>query len=63
MFGKKDEKVWGQKLWEDRKYFNFSLFCLVESEKMERWKKLVCINLLIYPLLKNDTQLKQKSDK
>ena len=27
------------KKWEDRKDFNFSLFCLVGSEKVQRWKK------------------------
>ena len=47
--------------WNDRKYFNFSNFCLVESGKVEGWKKWFCINLLI-SLLKNDSQLKQKSD-
>ena len=25
--------------WEDRKYFNFFLFCLVWSGKVEGWKK------------------------
>ena len=25
--------------WEDIKDFNFSSFCLVESEKVEKWKK------------------------
>ena len=25
--------------WEDRKYFNFPPFCLVESEKVDGWKK------------------------
>ena len=24
--------------WEDRKDFNFPHFCLVESEKVDRWK-------------------------
>ena len=35
--------------WEDRKYFNFSHFCLIGSEKVEGWKKWVYINLLIHP--------------
>jgi len=35
--------------WEDRKDFNFSPFCLVESGKVDGWKKLVCINLFTYP--------------
>ena len=30
--------------WEDRKYFNFSPFCLVGSGKVEGWKKWICIN-------------------
>ena len=25
--------------WEDRKYFNFSPFCLIGSEKVKGWKK------------------------
>ena len=51
--------------WEERKYFNFSLFCLVKSEKVEGWKKWVCINLLIYSfkkwcsIKKNDKQPKK----
>ena len=57
-------KKWkDRKWWEDRKNFNFSHFCLVGSGKIEGWKKWVCINSLIHPLLKNDDQLKQKSDK
>ena len=35
--------------WEDRKDFNFPLFCLIGSGKIEGWKKWVCINLRIYP--------------
>ena len=31
--------VGGVEKWEDRKYFNFSHFCLVGSEKVEGWKK------------------------
>ena len=34
--------------WENRKDFIFSHFCLVESGKVEEWKKWVWINLLIY---------------
>ena len=33
------EKWNDRKLWEDRKDFNFSHFCLVGSGKVERWKK------------------------
>ena len=29
------------KKWEDIKYFIFSLFCLVGSGKVERWKKII----------------------
>ena len=43
------EKWKDRKWWEDRKDFNFPHFCLVGSEKVEGWKKLICINLLIYP--------------
>ena len=35
--------------WDDRKYFNLSHFCLIGSEKVKGWKKLICINLLIHP--------------
>ena len=35
--------------WEDIKDFNFLFSCLIESEKVEGWKKCVCINLLMYP--------------
>ena len=31
--------VGGVEKWEDRKDFNFPHFCLVESEKVEGWKK------------------------
>ena len=31
--------VGGVEKWENRKYFNFSHFCLVVSEKVEGWKK------------------------
>ena len=30
---------WEVEKWEDRKDFNFCHFCLVGSEKVERWKK------------------------
>ena len=33
------EKWEDRKWWEDRKDFNLSHFCLVESEKVEGWKK------------------------
>ena len=51
------------KMWENRKDFNFSLFCLVGSGKVEGWKKMSLNKFTHIPLLKNDTQLKQKSDK
>ena len=38
--------------WENRKYCNFLLFCLLGSEKVEEQKKLVCINFIIYSCLK-----------
>ena len=49
--------------WEDRKDFNFSHFCLVESEKVDEWKKKSLCKFTHIPLLKNDIQLKQKFDK
>ena len=45
------------KKWENRKNFNLSHFCLVESEKIEGWKNEF---VWVTPLLKNDDQLKQK---
>ena len=42
---------------EDRKNFNFSHFCLVVSKKVNLYE------FTHIPLLKNDSQLKQKSDK
>ena len=33
------EKLEDRKQWEYRKDFSFSHFCLVESEKVEGWKK------------------------
>ena len=47
--------------WEDIKDFNFSSFCLVESEKVEKWKKVNLYKFTYMPLLKNDAQLKQKN--
>ena len=44
-----DRKWWEDRKMGDKKDFNFPSFCLVESEKVEEWKKWVCINLLIYP--------------
>ena len=59
-----DRKWWkNKKKWDNRNYFNFPSFCLVESEKVEGWTQWVRINLLIYPFLKNDVELKQKHDK
>ena len=47
--------------WEDRKYFNFCLFCLVGSGKAEGRKKKMSLNKFTHiPLFKNNTQLKQK---
>ena len=48
--------------WKDRKDFIFSHSCLVGSGKVEREK--MSLNKFTHiPLLKNDVQLKQKSDK
>ena len=55
--------VGGVEKWEDRKYFNFPYFCLVETKKVKRWKKISLYKFNYIPLLKNDTQLKKKSDK
>ena len=49
--------------WEDIKDFNFSSFCLVESEKVEKWKKVNLYKFTYILLLKNDGQLKQINDK
>ena len=43
--------------WEDRKYFNFFPFCLVQSEKNEGMKKVSLYKFMHTPLLKNDAQL------
>ena len=47
---------------EDKKYFNFSHFCGWEW-KNRRMEKLNLYKFIHIPLLKNDSQLKQKSDK
>ena len=47
---------------EDRKDFNFSHFYLVESGKVEGRKKKSLYKFTRTTLLKNDGQLKQKSD-
>ena len=47
---------------EDRKDFNFSHFCGLEW-KNRRMEKLNLYKFIHIPLLKNDSQLKQKSDK
>ena len=50
--------------WEDRKYFNFSPLCLVESEKLDGWEKKKSLHKFTHiHLLKNDVQSKQKFDK
>ena len=43
--------------WKDIKDFNFPNFCLIGSEKVSLYKFIYIL------LLKNDAQLKQKSDK
>ena len=47
---------------ENKKKFNFSHFCLVMGEKVERWNKVSLYKFTHTPLLKIDGQLK-KSDK
>ena len=49
--------------WNDKKDFIFSLICLVNSEKVEGMEKMDLNNFTHISLLKNDAQLKQKSDK
>ena len=49
--------------WNDRKDFIFSPICLVNSEKVEGMEKMDLNNFTHISLLKNDAQLKQKSDK
>ena len=55
------EKWDDRKWWDNGKDFNFPSFCLVGGEKVKGKKKWVCINYI--PLLKNNAQLKQKSNK
>ena len=55
--------VGGVEKWNNRKYFNFLPFCLIGSEKVEGWIKMILYKFTHIPLLKNDAQLKQKSDK
>ena len=57
--------VGGVEKWEDRKYFNFSHFSLVGTwkRKSEGMKQMSLHKFTRIPLLKNDAQLKQKSDK
>ena len=49
--------------WENKKKFNFSHFCLVMGEKVERWNKVSLYKFTHTPLLKNDGQLKHKKNK
>ena len=49
--------------WNNKKYFNFLPFCLIGSEKVEGWIKMSLYKFTHISLLKNDAQLKQKSDK
>ena len=58
-----DRKWWENGKLEDRKDFIFSHFCLVGSGKVEEWKKMSLNKFTYIFLLKNDAQLKQKSDK
>ena len=51
-----------KKWWEDRKDFNFTHFCLVGSAKMEGYKKMSLNKFTHISLLKNEVQLKPKSD-
>ena len=46
-------------MWEDKKNFNFPHFCLIESEKVEKWKNKF-VKIYLFVLVKNDIQLKQK---
>ena len=48
---------------KDRKDFNFSYFLFGWEWKNEGMKKVSLYKFTYIPLLKNDTQLKQKSDK
>ena len=46
--------------WEDRKDFNFPLFCFVGGVERGKMKKVNLYKFTQIPLLKNDVQLKQK---
>ena len=52
--------VGGVEKWNDKKDFNFSSFCLWKNREI---KKMSLYKFYSLHLLKNDTQLKQKSDK
>ena len=47
------------KKWEDKKDFIFSHFCLVESRKVEAWKKMSLNKFTHILLLKNYAKLKK----
>ena len=51
------------KKWGDKKDFNSPPFYLVESGKVDGWKKYVYINFTHIPLLKSDALLKQTKKK
>ena len=53
----------GIKKLENRRDFNFSYLHLVGSGKVERLKKMSLYKFAHMPLLKNNVQLKQNSDK
>ena len=48
---------------EDINDFNFSHYCLIGNGKVDGRKKMSLYKFTHIPLLKNDAQLKQKSDK
>ena len=52
---------WVEK-WEDRKDFNFPLFCVGWEWKSWGIKKVSLYKFTYIPLLKNDAQLKQKKN-
>ena len=47
--------------WENRKDFNFPLFCFVGGVERGKMKKVNLYKFTQIPLLKNDVQLKQKT--
>ena len=51
------------KKWGDKKDFNSPPFYLVESGKVDGWKKYVYINFTHIPLLKSDALLNQTKKK